>query len=134
MTLELAAIQHDIAWEAPTETMALVRPLILDAAAAGAELVALPEMWSCGFSMNTAVVAESPDGPTASFMHEMAHETGCWIAGSVPERTDGYERPTNRFILAGQAVKTIGTPRQSRSRMRARPITMPVASRSLRSV
>jgi predicted amidohydrolase len=101
MTLELAAIQHDIAWEAPSETMALVRPLILDAAESGAELVVLTEMWSCGFSMNTAVVAESPDGPTTSFMHEMAHETGCWIAGSVPEHTDGYDRPTNRFVLAG---------------------------------
>ncbi len=101
MTIELAAIQHDIVWETPAETMALVRPLILDAADAGAELISLTEMWSCGFSMNTAVVAEAPDGPTASFMHEMAAETGCWIAGSVPEHTDGYDRPTNRFVLAG---------------------------------
>lgn len=101
MTIELAAIQHDIVWETPAETMALVRPLILDAADEGAELISLTEMWSCGFSMNTAVVAEAPDGPTASFMHEMAAETGCWIAGSVPEHTDGYDRPTNRFVLAG---------------------------------
>ena len=36
MTLELAAIQHDIVWESPTETMAMVRPLVLDAADAGA--------------------------------------------------------------------------------------------------
>ncbi len=101
MTIELAAIQHDIVWETPAETMALVRPLILDAADAGAELISLTEMWSCGFSMNTAVVAEAPDGPTASFMHEMAAETVWWIACSVPEHTDGYDRPTNRFVLAG---------------------------------
>ena len=58
MTLELAAIQHDIVWESPAETMAMVRPLVLDAAAAGADLISLTEMWSCGFSMNTAAIAE----------------------------------------------------------------------------
>lgn len=101
MTLRIAAVQHDISWENPSATMASVRPLILDAAASGAELICLTEMWSCGFSMNTAVVAESAEGPTATFMHDIASETGCWIAGSVPQHTDGYDKPTNRFILAG---------------------------------
>ena len=53
MTLELAAIQHDIAWESPTETITAVRPLVLDAAEQGATLISLTEMWACGFSMNT---------------------------------------------------------------------------------
>ena len=101
MSLELAAIQHDIVWETPTETMTAVRPLVLDAAADGARLISLTEMWSCGFSMNTAVVAEPPDGPTSTFMHDLATETGCWIAGSFPEHTVGRDRPTNRFLLAG---------------------------------
>ncbi|MEM9463721.1 MAG: nitrilase-related carbon-nitrogen hydrolase [Actinomycetota bacterium] len=101
MTLELAAVQHDIVWETPAETMAAVRPLVLDAAASGARLISLTEMWSCGFSMNTAVVAEDPDGPTPTFMHALAAESGCWIAGSFPERTVGRDRPTNRFLLAG---------------------------------
>lgn len=101
MSLELAAVQHDIVWETPAATMAAVRPLVLDAAATGAHLISLTEMWSCGFSMNTAVVAEQPDGPTPTFMHELATETGCWIAGSFPERTAGHARPTNRFLLAG---------------------------------
>ena len=73
--LELAAVQHDIAWESPTETMAMVRPLVLAAVESGARLVSLTEMWSCGFSMNTDVVAEAPDGPTATFMHDLAAET-----------------------------------------------------------
>ena len=34
MTLELAAIQHDIVWERPDETLAAVWPLALDAAEA----------------------------------------------------------------------------------------------------
>ena len=101
MTLELAAIQHDIVWERPDETLAAVRPLVMDAAGRGAQLISLTEMWACGFSMNTGVVAEQPDGPTASSMHELAQETGCWIAGSFPEHTAGHDRPTNRFLLAG---------------------------------
>jgi len=101
VTLELAAIQHDIAWESPTETIAAVRPLVLDAAEQGATLISLTEMWACGFSMNTAVVAEPPDGRTATTMHELAEETGCWIAGSFPEHTADHDRPTNRFLLAG---------------------------------
>ena len=101
MTLELAAIQHDIAWESPTETIAAVRPLVLDAAEPGATLISLTEMWACGFSMNTALVAEAPDGRTATTMHEFAEETGCWIAGSFPEHAAGHDRPTNRFLLAG---------------------------------
>ena len=101
MTLELAAIQHDIVWERPDETLAAVRPLVLDATERGAQLISLTEMWACGFSMNTGVVAEQPDGPTASSMHELAQETGCWIAGSFPEHTAGHDRPTNRFLLAG---------------------------------
>ena len=99
--LEVAAVQHDIAWESPTETMAMVRPLVLAAVESGAQLVSLTEMWSCGFSMNTDVVAESPDGPTATFMHEVAAESGAWIAGSFPEHTPGFRRPTNRFVLVG---------------------------------
>ena len=101
MSLELAAIQHDIVWENPTATIEVVRPLVLDAADDGAHLISLTEMWSCGFSMNTDVVAEVPDGPTPTAMHALAAETGCWIAGSFPEHTAGHDRPTNRFLLAG---------------------------------
>ena len=43
----------------------------------------------------------TPDGRTATTMHELAEETGCWIAGSFPEHTAGHDRPTNRFLLAG---------------------------------
>ena len=133
MTLQLAAIQHDIAWESPTETITAVRPLVLDAAEQGATLISLTEMWACGFSMNTAVVAEPPDGRTATTMHELAEETGCWIAGSFPEHTAGHDRPTNRFLLAGQTAKITVIPRPSRSRLPAKPTTTTAARRSNRS-
>ncbi len=101
LMLRVAAIQHDIVWENPDANMTHIRPTVQSVAADGAALVVLAEMWSTGFSMNAEVIAEAPDGPTATFMHDMASSTGVWIGGSFPERTDGHALPTNRFLLAG---------------------------------
>ena len=97
----VAAIQHDIEWEAPQRNFERLRPQIESAVAQGASLVVLSEMWSTGFSMNSSDIAETPDGPTATFMHETAAATGAWITGSFPEHTEGYDLPTNRILLAG---------------------------------
>jgi len=99
--LRVAAIQHDIVWEKPAENFAAITPMIDTAVAEGAGMVVLAEMWSTGFSMNSEEVAESPDGPTSTFMSETAARTGAWVVGSFPEHTDGYERPTNRLLMAG---------------------------------
>jgi predicted amidohydrolase len=101
VTLRTAAIQHDIVWEDPTANMAHLRPKIEQAATDGARLIVISEMWSTGFTMNAVEMAEASAGPTPTFMREMAESTGAWIAGSFPERTDGYERPTNRLLIAG---------------------------------
>ncbi|MEZ5165516.1 MAG: nitrilase-related carbon-nitrogen hydrolase [Acidimicrobiales bacterium] len=88
-------------WEDPPANFARLTPRIRAAADDGARMVVLTEMWSTGFSMNPAVVAEPPDGPTATFMRETAARTGAWIVGSFPEHTDGHDRPTNRLLMAG---------------------------------
>ncbi len=99
--LRIAGIQHDIVWEKPQENMAAVTPMIDAAVDDGAGMVVLAEMWSTGFSMNSMEIAEQPDGPTATFMRETAARTGAWIVGSFPEHTQGYDRPTNRLLMAG---------------------------------
>jgi predicted amidohydrolase len=99
--MRVAAIQHDIMWEQPSANFARLAPRIADAAANGACLVVLSEMYSTGFSMATETLAESPDGPSATFLVEQAQQHGIWICGSYPERTAGYRRPTNRMVLAG---------------------------------
>ncbi len=98
---KIAAIQHDIVWEDPDANQAAIRPLVEAAVAQGAQVVVLSEMWATGFSMNSAVIAEDHDGPIPTFMKELAVSSGAWILGSFPERTVGYERPTNRFLFAG---------------------------------
>lgn len=86
--MRVAALQHDIVWEDRAATLSRLAPQVSRAAAAGAHLVALTEMFATGFSMRTHLTAEAPDGPTATWMHEQAAEHGVWIAGSVALRTD----------------------------------------------
>ena len=65
--MKIAAIQHDICWEDRDATFARLRPLVAGAAGAGARLAVLTEMFSVGFSMDTARIAEPEDGPSAAF-------------------------------------------------------------------
>ncbi len=98
--MKVAAIQHDIAWEDPEKTFAHVAPMIADAAASGARLVVLSEMYSTGFSMATDRISEPVDGASTQFLVEQAHDHGVWICGSIPERPPENELPYNRFVLA----------------------------------
>lgn len=98
--MRVAGIQLDIAWEQPAANFDRVRPWIAAAAGAGARLVVLPEMFACGFSMNTSEIAEPEDGPSVQFLRTSAKESGVWIAGSVPERPAGADKPFNTLVLA----------------------------------
>lgn len=100
MTLRVAALQFDIAWENREGNFEAVRAGVAGAAAEGARLVVLPEMFATGFSMNTAVIGEPLDGPTSRFLTEVAREHEVWVGGSVAERDAGRPRPHNRFVLA----------------------------------
>ena len=100
MSMRVAGIQADIRWENPGANFLAYAPRIAAAAAAGADLVLLPEMYSTGFSMAAERLAEPQDGPSTSFLVEQASRNGVYVAGSLPERTPGYERPTNTLVLA----------------------------------
>lgn len=98
----VAALQTNIVWEDPQANFTRLRPKLAEAAAVGARLIVLPEMFSYGFSMNTAAIAEPPDGPSVTFLTEQARDLGVWICGSVPEfPSREAERPANTLVLAG---------------------------------
>lgn len=98
--MKVAAIQHDIAWEQPGTTFEIVRPMIAEAAEAGAELIAVTEMFSTGFSMNAPEIAEPLDGPAATFLLEQATTHGVTVVGSVPTRHPSFELPVNLATIA----------------------------------
>lgn len=98
--MRVAAIQHDIVWEQPEATCARLAPMLATAAADGAQLAVLAEMFSTGFSMQSERIAEDVGGPSTSFLVDQARELGIWVCGSLPERTDERELPANTLVLA----------------------------------
>jgi predicted amidohydrolase len=101
--MKVAVVQHDICFGDAAATIERLRPRVAEAAAGGAQLVVLTEMFAPGFSMDTAAVAEPEDGPSATFLGAAAAEHGLWVCGSVPIRRRGEAggKPVNRFLLAG---------------------------------
>lgn len=103
--MKVAAVQHDIAWEDREATLARLEPMIGAAAAGGARLVALTEMFPTGFSMDPDRIAEPADAsPTTDFLRERAAAEDVWVCGSVairPATGGSPARPVNRFLLAG---------------------------------
>ncbi len=83
--MRVALIQLDLAWEDAAENHRRADRRLREAAALGARLAVLPELFSAGFSMNTAKVAEPEEGATETFLREAAEGLGMWILGGVPE-------------------------------------------------
>jgi predicted amidohydrolase len=73
------------------------------AAAAGAELVVLPEKWAVlGTPEETAAGAEPLDGPALTWAAATARELGIdLVAGSIAERVEGRERGSNTSVHFG---------------------------------
>jgi predicted amidohydrolase len=98
--MRVAGLQLDIVWEDRAVNFEHARPWIEAAAAAGARLVVLPEMFSCGFSMDTGRIAEPEDGPSVGFLREQATQHQVWVCGSVPELAGGAAKPANTLVVA----------------------------------
>ncbi|MCB0215084.1 MAG: carbon-nitrogen family hydrolase [Caldilineae bacterium] len=86
--LHVAGLQTDIAWEAPELNFSRATALAERAAAAGAQLLVLPEMFATGFSMATPVVTPFAEA-TREFLGALAVRLGCWVLAGYPEPGDG---------------------------------------------
>lgn len=95
--LELALIQTELAWQNPAANRAHFEALLEQAR--GADLIVLPEMFSTGFSMDSAALAEPENGPTSLWMSEQAAQLRAVITGSlIIQAADGSYR--NRLLWA----------------------------------
>ena len=74
-------------------------PLIAQAAAAGARLIVLTEMYATGFSMHTERIAEDEGGPNEQFLVDQAREHGAWLVGSIAQHSESG-KPRNVAVLA----------------------------------
>lgn len=110
----LAAVVQMNASASKEENLARVAAWTAEAAAAGARLVALPEVffWR-GPQAEEAANAEGLDGPTARALSALALRHDLHIlGGSFLERIPGDPRPANTSILFGPGGERLGVYRK----------------------
>ena len=97
----MVGLQSDLAWESPAGNRRALLPRIASAAeAAPGGLVALPEMWPTGFTLDPARCAEQPGGESERFMVDTAGRLGIALGGSIAQRPDHAAKARNVFVLA----------------------------------
>jgi len=95
-TVRVAGIQLDVVWENPAANLARVEPRVADAAAAGARLIVLPEMFATGFSMSSVAMAAHAEG-IRSALAALARRHRVWLLAGYAE--PGAGRPHNACSL-----------------------------------
>lgn len=117
LPLTITLIQSDLYWENKEANLLHFENQIL-AIKQATQVVILPEMFSTGFSMQPALLAEKMDGATVLWMKKMASEKKIIITGSViieeegcyynrllwvlPNGQIGYYDKRHRFAFAGE--------------------------------
>ena len=79
--LSCALIQTATHWHDPEANRRMFGELIAEVEPS-TDIVVLPEMFSTGFTMSSAEVAEPMSGPTVAWMRALAAERGMVICGS----------------------------------------------------
>ncbi len=95
--LTVTLIQTAICWEDPAENRRLLTEK-LAAIADPTDLILLPEMFTTGFTMQPEKIAESPGGPTETWLLEQAALKNAAIAGSMAVQENGQY--FNRLLWA----------------------------------
>ncbi|RYF95520.1 MAG: nitrilase family protein [Chitinophagaceae bacterium] len=80
--LNVSIIQANLSWENKEANLSMFESRIRGAAGRK-EVVILPEMFSTGFSMNPAKLAETMDGPTLQWMRNISAEQKIILTGSL---------------------------------------------------
>ena len=87
-TLSITTIQSGLTWENKEANLEMFDKKIRSVSGKK-EIVILPEMFSTGFSMNPASLAETMDGSTVQWMRRISAEQKIILTGSVIIEEDG---------------------------------------------
>ncbi|MCB0569711.1 MAG: amidohydrolase [Phaeodactylibacter sp.] len=93
--LRVTLVQSSLHWEDRAANLASFEKK-LEGAAGHTDLVVLPEMFTTGFTMNAANLAEPMSGPTMAWMARQAAKLGATVTGSFIATENG--RYYNRLI------------------------------------
>lgn len=99
--MRVALIQMDIALGQPEVNRSRAADLVRQAAADGANLAVLPEMWTTGYALPDLAgkLADREGEPTGAFLADLARSCKIWLAGSAADERGG--RVYNRATLHG---------------------------------
>jgi omega-amidase len=81
--MTIHAVQLDCVWEDTTANRERVRRLLAGRCFQLGDLIVLPEMFLTGFSLNTAVTAQSAEAADEQFLAALAVEHQCAVLGGV---------------------------------------------------
>lgn len=91
--MRVHALQYDIVWENKPANHDLVRALVAGAKPEPGAMVALPEMFDTGFSLNLDVTDDAETRASERFLCGLAREYGIHVYGSLSAREkDGWGR------------------------------------------
>lgn len=79
-----------------------VRSFCMRAAEEGVDLLVFPESLMTPFELETSAFiasAQKVDGPFATQVASLAHEFGLWIAFTMNEYVEGFDKPCNTAII-----------------------------------
>src|SRR5688572_14759589 len=116
-SLTITVVQTDLHWEDRAANLAMLEKKIRGIKER-TEIIVLPEMFSTGFSMNPASLAETMDGESVQWMKRIAAEKKVILTGSLiieenkqyfnrliwmlPNGQYGVYDKRHRFALAGE--------------------------------
>lgn len=112
--LNLALIQTNTHWHDAAANRALFESWF-EQVPNDADIVVLPEMFTTGFTMASAVVAEPANGDTLDWMRNHAFELDAALCGSVVIEDSG--RYFNRFVWAAPGEPLVFYDKRHRFRM-----------------
>jgi len=90
--MKVAGIQMDTVWENPKENFLTARRMAEEATGQGARLLAFPEMFATGFSMDAKRVSSFAE-ETRAFLSELAKEFSVFVLAGYAEPSD--PKPAN---------------------------------------
>ena len=93
--LRLTTVQTSLFWEQPAANLEMFAEK-LQGLAGKTDLVVLPEMFTTGFSMNAAALAEGMNGSTVTWLRQQAAKLDAVVTGSFIARENG--RFFNRLV------------------------------------
>lgn len=101
--MRLTLVQSDIHWENPDANRAMFADKLAPLAG-HSDLVVLPEMFTTGFSMQAAALAEPADGATVRWMQRQANVLGAVVVGSFICRENDLYYNRLAFVRPGGQV------------------------------